>query len=261
MLEDLGWYVVDNLPTALVDTIVDLAGQPGGDIERLALVAGRQHDALLPVIRDLRSSEHQVTVLFLDATTTALVARYDATRRRHPLSAEAPGLVEAIELEREQLAPVRAEADLVVDTTDLNIHQLSDHVRDALGKTTSGELRVSIGSFGFKHGAPRDADIVMDVRFLPNPHWVPELRPLTGLDEPVRDHVLTSDEARGFLDRFGAMLADLVPAYALGGRSYLTVAIGCTGGRHRSVAVAEELARRLTDSGFSVRTSHRDLEP
>ena len=261
VLEDLGWYVVDNLPTALMDTVIELADQPGGDIDRLVIVAGREYDALLPKIHELRASDHRVTVLYLDATTPQIVARYDATRRRHPLDDEADGVEQAIELERRQSEAVRAEADLVVDTTGLNIHELSDQIRAALGRTTSSMLQVSIGSFGFKHGAPRDADIVMDVRFLPNPHWDPELRPLTGLDQPVRDHVLASDEAVVFLDRFAPLLADLVPAYATGGRSYLTVAIGCTGGRHRSVAVAEELARRLADAGIPVRTSHRDLDP
>lgn len=259
-LEDLGWYVVDNLPTELIDTIVDLVDQPGGDIDRLALVAGRRHSELPNKIADLRASDHDVTVLFLDATTPSLVARYDATRRRHPLAGRGSGVERSIELEREELEPVRAVADLVIDTTDLNIHQLSDRIGSSIGAMSTGQLRVSIVSFGFKHGAPRDADIVMDVRFLPNPHWEPELRPLTGLDEPVADFVLSAEEGSDFLDRFGSLTADLMPAYARGGRSYLTIAIGCTGGRHRSVAITEALADRVRAGGLDVVTRHRDIE-
>jgi len=259
VLEDLGWYVVDNLPTELVDTIVDLVDQPGGDIERLALVAGRQHQRLTDKIADLRASEHDVTVLFLDATTPTLVARYDATRRRHPLESEASGIERAIELERTQLEPVRAVADLVVDTTDLNVHELSDRIGASIGATSKEQLQVSITSFGFKHGSPRDADIVMDVRFLSNPHWEPELRPRTGLDGPVREFVVGEGPGADFVDRFGSLLSDLVPSYVSGGRSYLTVAIGCTGGRHRSVAVAEALAEQVRESGTPVSTRHRDL--
>lgn len=258
-LEDLGWYVVDNLPTELVDTIVDLVDQPGGDIDRLALVAGRQHQRLADKIADLRASEHDVTVLFLDATTPTLVARYDATRRRHPMELEAPGVEQAIELERGQLESARAAADLIIDTTDLNIHELSDRIGASIGATSKGQLRVAITSFGFKHGSPRDADIVMDVRFLPNPHWEPELRPQTGLDEAVREFVIAHGPGADFIDRFGSLLTDLLPSYASGGRSYLTVAIGCTGGRHRSVAVAEALAERVREHGTAVGTRHRDL--
>ncbi|MEM1334996.1 MAG: RNase adapter RapZ, partial [Actinomycetota bacterium] len=231
----------------------------GGDIDRLALVAGRQHTALVGTIAELRATDHQVTVLFLDATTPTLVARYDATRRRHPYEDAAEGVEQAIEAERAASERLRAEADLVIDTTDLNVHDLADRIASSIGRSSTADLRVSIASFGFKHGSPRDADIVMDVRFLPNPHWEPELRPLTGLDDAVRSFVLDGDEGESFVERFGSLLADLVPAYASGGRSYLTVGIGCTGGRHRSVAIVEELARRLAETGVSVRTRHRDI--
>ena len=259
VLEDLGWYVVDNLPTPLVGTIVELAAKPGSDIERLALVAGREHDEILTRVGELRADTHRVTMLFLDATTPELVRRYDATRRRHPLADEAEGLVESIELERSALDPLRGAADLVIDTTDLNVHQLKERVLRAFDDSRTSRLQVSVESFGFKHGVPLDADIVMDVRFLPNPHWQDDLRPLTGHDPKVRDYVLETASGSDFVDRFDDLLGSLLPQYEAEGRVYLTIAIGCTGGRHRSVAVAEELAGRLRRRGVAVRTSHRDV--
>ena len=259
VLEDLGWYVVDNLPTSLVETIVELASKPGSGIDRLALVSGRQHVDLLSRVAALRAGGHRVRTLFLDASTPELVRRYDATRRKHPLAAEADGLVEAIELEREALDPVRALADLVIDTTSLNVHELKAKLIGAFDTDDGQRLQIAVESFGFKHGMPIDADIVMDVRFLPNPHWDDQLRPLTGHDPAVRAFVLKRPEAIEFLDRFDALLASLLPSYQQEGRSYLTVAIGCTGGRHRSVAVAEALAGRLRGAGYDVRTGHRDL--
>lgn len=259
VLEDLGWYVVDNLPTALIGTIIDLAAKPGSDIPRLALVGGRQHGTLLEKIGEIRASGHRVRVLFLDASTPELVRRYNATRRRHPLADQVEGLVESIELERERLDPARAAADLVIDTTDLNVHQLKDRIVDAFSASTDSRLQVSVESFGFKHGLPLDADMVLDVRFLPNPHWVPDLRPLTGHDPKVRDHVLETAAGSDFVDRVDGLLASLLPQYEKEGRSYLTVAIGCTGGRHRSVATAEEIALRLRGRGVAVRVAHRDV--
>ncbi len=259
VLEDLGWYVVDNLPTALIETIVDLAAKPGSEISRLALVGGRDHENVLAQVANLRADGHNVRVLFLDASTAQLVKRYDATRRRHPLADQAPGLVESVELERKRLDPVRGAADLVIDTTDLNVHQLKDRILTAFDTGTESRLQVAVESFGFKHGLPLDADMVMDVRFLPNPHWDESLRPLTGHDPDVRDFVLETSAGSDFVDRFDDLLASLLPQYEAEGRSYLTVAIGCTGGRHRSVAVAEELAARLRTRGVAVRATHRDL--
>jgi RNase adapter protein RapZ len=259
VLEDLGWYVVDNLPTALIGTIVDIAAKPGSDIARLALVAGRQHHELLKSVGEVRASGHRVTVVFLDASTPELVRRYDATRRRHPLADQADGLVESIELERSQLDPVRGAADRIIDTSELNVHQLKDKLVTAFDESTSSRLQVSVESFGFKHGLPLDADIVMDVRFLPNPHWESDLRPLTGHDPKVRDYVLETAAGSDFVDRFDDLLTALLPQYESEGRSYLTVAIGCTGGRHRSVAIAEELAGRWRGRGAAVRASHRDV--
>lgn len=259
VLEDLGWYVVDNLPTSLVDTIVELASAPGSGIDRLALVAGRQHLELMPKVAHLRALGHRVRLVYLDASTSELVRRYEATRRRHPMASEAPGLLESIEIERSILEPMKAVSDLVIDTSDLNVHQLKSKLSGLFEVETGGHLQVSVESFGFKHGLPLDADIVMDVRFLPNPHWEANLRPQTGLDVEVRDFVLDRDDTRDFLSRLGGLLESVLPSYAAEGKSYLTIAIGCTGGRHRSVAVVEELAARLRASGQPVRTSHRDL--
>ncbi|NND75614.1 MAG: RNase adapter RapZ [Ilumatobacter sp.] len=259
VLEDLGWYVVDNLPTALVSTIVDLAAKPGSEIGRLALGGGRDHAHVMERVGELRAQGHNVRVLFLDAASAELVKRYDATRRRHPLADQADGLMESIELERRQLDPVRAAADLVIDTTDLNIHQLKQRIVTAFDVGTESRLQVAVVSFGFKHGVPLDADMVMDVRFLPNPHWEEALRPLTGLDPEVRDYVLETASGSDFVERYDDLLASLLPQYESEGRSYLTVAVGCTGGRHRSVAVAEELASRLRSRGVAVRTTHRDV--
>ena len=260
VLEDLGWYVIDNLPTSLVDTIVELASKPGSAIERLALVSGRQHVDLLPKVAALRVDGHRVRIVFLDATTAGLVKRYDSSRRKHPLDAEAQGLVEAIELERSLLDPVRDAADLVIDTTDLNIHQLRAKLIAAFDQAGDDQrLQIAIESFGYKYGLPLDVDIIMDVRFLPNPHWEEDLRPLTGHDPAVRDFVLERSHASHFLDQFEAMMVSLVPAYEAEGKSYLTIAMGCTGGRHRSVAVAEDLAARLRRRGIAVTTGHRDI--
>jgi UPF0042 nucleotide-binding protein len=260
VLEDLGWYVIDNLPTSLVDRIVELSSKPSSGIEKLALVAGRRHVELLPKVAALRGEGHRVRLLFLDASTASLVKRYDATRRKHPLDGEAPGLVEAIEVEREHLEPVRSAADLVIDTSDLNVHQLKAKLLGAFDEVGDAHrLQIAVESFGYKHGLPLDADIVMDVRFLPNPHWEDTLRPLTGHDPAVRDYVLETAQASDFIDRFDGLLRSVLPAYEAEGRVYLTVAVGCTGGRHRSVAIVEELARRLREHGFAVHTGHRDL--
>jgi UPF0042 nucleotide-binding protein len=260
-LEDQGWYVVDNLPTSLVRTIVDLASVPGSDIERLALVVGTtpQQADILEAVDALRAAGHRVRIAFLDASTRELVKRYGSTRRRHPLG-EGASLVDAIASERELLEPVKAMADVVVDTTNLTIHQLRSRLTELFAQdaATAG-MQTAIVSFGYKHGLPMDVDIVLDCRFLPNPFWDERLRPLTGLDAPVRDYVLGQPEAGPFLDRVEEMLALLVPSFEREGKSYLTIAFGCTGGQHRSVAVAEEVAARLRRRGVEPRVQHRDL--
>jgi len=259
VLEDLDWYVVDNLPTSLVDTIVELASAPGSGIERLALVAGRQHLELMPKVARMRAEGHRVRVVYLDASTRELVKRYEASRRRHPLAAEADGLVESIELERRLLEPMKGDCDLVIDTTELNTNQLKTKLL-GLFDDEREHLQITVESFGFKHGLPLDADMVLDARFIPNPHWDENLRPLSGLDPAVRGFVLDQKLTNEFLDQLLSMLETLIPAYRDEGKSYLSVAIGCTGGRHRSVAVAERLAERLRDLGHRPRTTHRDLQ-
>lgn len=225
----------------------------------LALVAGRQHLELMPKVANMRAAGHRVRVVYLDASTNELVKRYEASRRRHPLATEAQGLLESIEMERALLEPMKGDCDLVIDTTNLNVHQLKSKLLGSFEDAVHERLQVAVESFGFKYGLPIDADIVMDVRFLPNPHWDEALRPLVGLDQPVRDHVLGAPEAQVFIEKLTSLLEFVLPQYAAEGKSYLTIAIGCTGGRHRSVAISEELAARLRLSGQPVRTSHRDL--
>jgi UPF0042 nucleotide-binding protein len=260
-LEDLGWFVIDNIPTALITKVADLVETPGSTIHRVALVVGRdaqQLEDIEPAITQLRGSGSSVTTLFLEASDDVLVRRFESSRRRHPIGQE--GVTDAITLERERLQPVRATADVVVDTSDLNVNQLRDRLIDLFTGDRSERLQIMIMSFGFKHGVPLDVDDVFDVRFLPNPHWVDELRPLTGLDRPVRDYVLRQADAKEFVDRIDDLLAFLLPGYIKEGKSYLTVAVGCTGGRHRSVALAEEIATRLRNRGYEPSVNHRDID-
>jgi UPF0042 nucleotide-binding protein len=264
-LEDLGWFVIDNLPPELVPKVVELAQAERSSIERVALVVGTgaYQDEILPMLAWLRSSGARVRIVFLEASTDALVRRYVSTRRRHPLSggAEKEHLAAAIERERGLLDPVKAEADVVVDTTDLNVHDLRRRVVSLFPhEEPGGGMQTTVLSFGYKHGLPLDADLVFDCRFLPNPHWIDELRPLTGLDPAVRDFVLDQPAAKDFLGRLEDLMTQLLPAYVAEGKAYLTIAMGCTGGRHRSVALAEEVATMLRRHGFSPSTLHRDVE-
>lgn len=261
-LEDLGWFVVDNLPVALLDKVVELSGEAGGEIERLCLVVGnaRHQAGILGATVNLRTQGHRVRIMFLDASTRELVRRYEATRRKHPMSDGTKGLEEVIEAERAAVAEVKASADLIIDTTGLTVHQLKAQLNERFGpESPVDSLQVTVMSFGFKHGVPIDVDTVFDVRFLPNPHWDEALRPLTGLDPAVSGYVLGEDLAVTFLDRVTALLDLVLPAYVAEGRSYLTIGVGCTGGRHRSVAVVEALAGHLRGTGYSPRVSHRDL--
>lgn len=259
-LEDLGWFVVDNLPIELLDKIVEL-GTSTSSFDRLGLVAGPTTNpgALAEAIARLRA-DHRVRVLFLDASTPELVKRYGSSRRKHPLDDGHSGIADTIERERSLLDPVKASADMVVDTTELNVHQLKAIVVDTFApETESVAMKIAVTSFGFRHGIPLDVDMVMDVRFLPNPHWVEHLRPQTGLDPEVRDYVLEQSVTRQFLDRFEGLLELLLPAYVAEGKSYLSIAIGCTGGHHRSVALAEEIASWLRAMGHRPRVTHRDI--
>lgn len=261
-LEDLGWFVVDNLPVVLIDKVVELTGEAGGEIEKLCLVVGnaRQQAGILGAVDTLRGEGHRVRILFLEASTRELVRRYEATRRKHPLSDGTIGLEDVIERERQQIGEVKAAADLLIDTSGLTVHQLKNQLVQLFGPENAGDaLQVSVLSFGFKHGVPIDVDIVLDVRFLPNPHWDEDLRPMSGLDEPVRTFVLGQQLALDFLDRVDSLLELVLPAYVHEGRSYLTIGIGCTGGRHRSVAIVEEVAVRMAKQGYHPRVSHRDI--
>ncbi len=259
-LEDLGWFVIDNIPTALITKVSELAGAPGSTRPRVALVVGRdaqQLDELEPAIAQLRT-DAAVRVVFLDASDEVLVRRFEGTRRRHPLGTE--GVTEAIDLEREQLRPIRELADVFIDTSDLNVHELRERLVELFTQPGSEAMQISVLSFGFKHGVPRDIDNLFDCRFLPNPHWVESLRPLTGLDGPVRDYVLGQPEAGELLERVDDLLGFLLPAYEKEGKSYLTIAIGCTGGHHRSVTLAEELGGRLRARGYDPAVHHRDID-
>ena len=259
-LEDLGWFVMDNLPPSLIPKVAELAGATGTGIDQLALVVGtgRYHDEIVDMINGLRSEIPALRILFLDAATEALVRRYESTRRRHPFS-EAGTLAEAIEAERAALEPVRAVADVVVDTTDLNVHQLRDRMMELFDAGGGRAMRVTVLSFGYSHGIPLDVDIVIDCRFLPNPHWIEDLRPLCGLDAPVAQYVMAQPVTAEFLARLEALLELLLPHYVEEGKSYLSVAFGCTGGRHRSVAVAEHFAGVLRGLGHEPAILHRDM--
>jgi UPF0042 nucleotide-binding protein len=258
--EDLGWFVIDNLPPALISTVVELVQKPGSETERVALVVRTEHylDELSTALDQLRRSSARVRILFLEASDEVLVRRYENTRRRHPMSGS-DRVSEAIERERALLEAVKSEADVVVDTSDLNVHQLRDRLLDLFAPDAETALQTNVVSFGYKHGLPLDVDLVFDCRFLPNPHWVDELRPLTGLDEPVRAYVASQPETGEFLARVDNLLELLLPAFVKEGKSYLSIGIGCTGGTHRSVYIAEELGKILRARGFHPMVKHRDL--
>jgi UPF0042 nucleotide-binding protein len=263
VLEDLGYFVIDNLPPSLIGRVAELA-LVGRDQSRVALVVDARGGAfaddvseLQRALEPLRAQTITLRVLFLEASDEVLVRRFEQTRRRHPVAGER--VVEAIARERDLLRELRAGADLVIDTSDLNVHELRDRILAAFADEAAG-LLVTVASFGFKYGLPLDADVVLDVRFLPNPHWVPSLRPQTGQDRAVRDYVLEQEGTKAFMDRVEALLKIALPGYVREGKHYLTVAIGCTGGRHRSVVLAEELGRWLADRSFRVNVTHRDME-
>ena len=262
-LEDMGWFVVDNLPSALIEKVAELGGSPGSTSEHLALVVGSgPHQAdIIDVMGRLRLAGHRVRMLFLDASDAELVRRYGSTRRKHPLGDAGITVLDAIQTERELLEPVKGEADVVIDSTDLNVHQLKGRLVDLFGvESQAAGMQTTITSFGYKHGLPLDVDIVFDCRFLPNPYWVERLRDHTGLEAPVREFVLSQPATGAFLEKLDDLFELLLPAYAAEGKSYLTVGIGCTGGRHRSVVLAEELARHLRRKGYEPRVQHRDVD-
>lgn len=261
VLEDQKWFVIDNMPVELMPRVADLALREGAEIERVAFVVGPNSDTtdLATMLDGLRDDGSRVRVLFLDARSDVLIRRFEGTRRRHPAAA-GELLGAAIEQERTLLEPMRAMADVVVDTSDLNVHQLRDRVKELFaGADAPSGMQITVQSFGFKHGLPVDVDMVFDCRFLPNPHWVEELRPQTGVDAPVRDHVLGSEPAAAFLAGVDALLDAVLPGFETEGKAYLTLAFGCTGGRHRSVAIAEEVSRRIAGRGLDPKVVHRDM--
>lgn len=262
-LEDLGWFVVDNLPPELIATMVELGAQARGAITRVAVVMDVRSRAftedLAAIIKDLDARGYKPRVLFLEATDDVLIRRFEAVRRGHPMQGDGR-LQDGIEAERILLTPLKQEADLVLDTSALSIHQLRAKIEDTFGTEAASRTRVTVLSFGYKYGLPMDADLVMDVRFLPNPFWIPELREQTGLDGEVRNYVLSQEGADEFLDRYHELLRLIGAGYRREGKRYLTLAIGCTGGKHRSVALSEELAARLAnEDGMAVKVVHRDL--
>ena len=261
-LEDLDWFVAENMPAALLPTMADLAQRAVVAVPRLAAVVDVRSRAFSVDLKSALSELHarglRSCVVFLEAADETLVRRFDSVSRPHPLQ-ENGRVVDGIAAERELLAPLRAEADLVLDTSAMNVHELRSRMRASFATQEDSALRITVVSFGFKYGLPVDADMVADCRFLPNPHWVPELAPLTGRDGPVRDYVLGQDGAGDYLDAYVRALRIALAGYDRAGRHFVQLAVGCTGGKHRSVVMAEEIGARLAGSWPAVHVSHRDL--
>ena len=260
-LEDLGYYVVDNLPPSLLGDVVALVDKSRGTSQPIAVVVDVRSGSFFDSLQ-ANLAQHELgrrtTLLFLDAIDEVLVRRQEAARRPHPLQASGR-LVEGLRREREVLADLRADADLVIDTSELNVHQLTDRIAESFGTPHTLKLKVNVISFGFKYGIPVDADFVADMRFLPNPYWVPTLRGKTGRSPDVSDYVLDQPGAREFVDAYVQMLTGVAEGYLREGKRFMAVAIGCTGGKHRSVAMTEEIARQLREAGYDVAAVHRDL--
>jgi len=263
-LEDLGWYVVDNLPPKLLSDLVRQSFE--SEINALAVVVdvrgGKFFDALATSLAELKKSGANFRVAFLDATDQALVQRFESTRRPHPLQGEGR-IVDGIAAEREKLQEFLSQADVVIDTSNLNVHQLEKRTGEIFAQGLTQSVRVNVLSFGYKYGIPVDADLVLDCRFIPNPHWIPELRPLSGLDEKVKSTVLANPGVTQFVETYVSLIEQMLPGYLREGKKYVTVAIGCTGGKHRSVSIAREIASQLDGSRdnftISAHASHRDV--
>jgi UPF0042 nucleotide-binding protein len=260
-LEDLGYYVIDNLPPGLLKDVVRLVDASKGPAQPVALVidvrSGAFFDSLTDNLAHGATGRH-ATLVFLEASDEVLVRRQEAARRPHPLQGDGR-LLDGLQREREVLAGLRGDADLVIDTSDFNVHQLTARIAAEFGTPLTVRLKVSVVSFGFKYGIPVDTDFMADMRFLPNPHWIPELRPRTGLDPEVADYVLEQEGAAEFVDRWVELIAGVADGYLRQGKRFAQVAIGCTGGKHRSVTVTEEVVRRLQERGIEARGYHRDL--
>jgi UPF0042 nucleotide-binding protein len=260
-LEDLGFYVVDNMPPSLVPDVVRLVDDSLGPDQAIAVVVDVRSGSFFQTLRAhlaQGATGRRTTLVFLEATDDVLVRRQEAARRPHPLQGSGR-LLDGLARERAVLADLRGEADLLIDTTALNVHQLTDQIAEAFGTPDTTRLNVTVVSFGFKYGIPVDADFVADMRFLPNPFWIPELRDGTGRDADVSHYVMTRDGAAEFLDGFVPLLAGVAEGYLREGKRFMTVALGCTGGKHRSVAMTEEIARRMNALGYATRPTHRDL--
>ncbi|MFC2595415.1 RNase adapter RapZ [Corynebacterium durum] len=263
VLEDLGWYVSHNLPPELIFALVELYQSDESPVDKLAVVtdvrAREFRGNLYEVVDKLRSEGKNPTVLFMEARDEVLIKRFDSVRRTHPLQGRET-LKMGIERERKALARIKEEADIVIDTSDLSVHDLRHAIENSFATLAHNRQHITVQSFGFKHGAPADADYVVDVRFLPNPYWVPELRAYRGVDAPVSDYVLSQEDAEPFISNLVNLITNVTPAYRREGKNFITVAVGCTGGHHRSVAVAEELARRFDEvDGLDVSVTHRDI--
>ena len=264
-MEDMDFFCVDNLPAPLIPKFAELGMAGSGEYDRVVLVTdvrgGTNFDALFRALDDLKAMKCAYRILFMDASDEVIIKRYKETRRSHPLGEECDSLEEAIELERKMLTPLRERAEYIIDTSNLSTAKLKGELRRlfARGGSTEGRMEVRVSSFGFKHGVPMEADLVFDVRFLPNPYYVADLRPLTGLDERVRDYVFSSPQTGEFMDRLEEFVGWLLPRYEEEGKTALVIAVGCTGGHHRSVAVAHALAERLRKNGGPVAESHRDM--
>ena len=261
-LEDLDWYVVDNLPPQMLRPLIELASRAGSTLPKIAAVVdvrGRNFFSdLQDMVQSLRDGT-KVRVLFLEATDAALVRRFEAVRRPHPLQGGGT-ILDGITAERTRLREIRESADMIVDTSDLNIHQLATNITETFAAEDTAGVKVTVMSFGFKYGLPPDADLVSDARFLPNPFWIPELRSLTGKDDEVREYVLGQPGAREFIDAYVDALTPVLAGYQRENKRHATIAVGCTGGKHRSVAIAEELVTRLQSlPGVAVSAKHRDL--
>ncbi|CAB4888885.1 unannotated protein [freshwater metagenome] len=262
-LEDLGWHVVDNLPPALLP---ELATEMEKTDSSLAVVVdvrgGKFFDALSSALAELSATHVKYRLLFLDASDQALVQRFESTRRPHPLQSS-DRIVDGIERERAKLEELRSQADVVIDTSNLNVHQLEKRTAEIFAAGMTKALRINVLSFGYKYGIPVDADLVLDCRFIPNPHWVPELRPLSGLDDAVFEHVFATEGVADFVKSYVAVVEKMIPGYLQEGKKYVTIAIGCTGGKHRSVSVAREIATQLNrehgEFSVSAHATHRDV--
>ncbi len=260
--EDLGYYCVDNLPVPFIPTFSELYVQGGGEIERAALLVdareGEQLARLPAIYRELRE-EHPATLVFVEASDDALARRFSETRRPHPMGHDV-SVRAGIHLERQRMAPIRRLADVIIDTTKFNVHELRQFITDRFQNVDRRPLMVAVVSFGFRYGIPADADLVFDVRFLPNPHFVPRLRPLDGRNPRVVRYIRSFPQTGQFLRRVEGLLSYLIPHYIREGKSYLTIAFGCTGGRHRSVTLAEQVRRAISRKGYAAKAVHRDLE-